>query len=133
MDRLDQLEKRVDQIDGRLGRIEGDVSTIKTTLATIDSKIEGKVEALRADIHKAIAENHKWTHTATIGMFSAFILGVFGLLFTIYNASKPASTVPASQSAPIIIQVPQAAPVAAPPIAVAPAAPAAPPPAAPKP
>ncbi|AZY48833.1 hypothetical protein D0838_09835 [Bordetella avium] len=123
MDRLDHLEKRVDNIDGRLERIEGDVATlkddvggIKTALVSLEGGLTAKFEALRADIHQSIAENSKWTHAATIGMFSVFILGGIGLLFTIWNATKPAPVAAQyPQPAPIIINVPATHPTLQPP------------------
>ncbi|WP_155873896.1 hypothetical protein [Achromobacter xylosoxidans] len=100
MDRFDHLEKRVEEIDDRLGRIE-------TSLVALEGGLSSKMEALRADIHKSVSENNKWTHTATVGMFSAFILGVLGLLFTIWNAGKaPTAPLPTPQQGPVIITIP---------------------------
>lgn len=124
--RLDHLEKRVDIIDGRLGRIEGDVTTlstdvgaIKTSLVTFEGKLTTAVEALRGDIARAISENHKWTHTAMLGMFSTFVLGVLGLLFTIWSTSKATAPPTLPQQPPIIITIPSSsvAPVMPAPIA----------------
>lgn len=104
MNRLEHLEKRVSDIDDRLGRIE-------TSLVALEGGLAAKVEALRGDIHKSIAENNKWTHTATVGMFSAFILGVLGLLFTIWNASKPQAVAAPPQQPPIIFTLPPSSPI----------------------
>ncbi|WP_115678408.1 hypothetical protein [Cupriavidus neocaledonicus] len=96
------MEARVKALEDTLTAIRSDLDVVKANYAT-----KADVAEIRADIHKAIAENARWTHTAMIGMFSAFVLGVFGLLFTIWNAAKPAATPAAQQaSAPIVIQVP---------------------------
>ncbi len=122
-------------LDRRITAIEALIPTLatKSDLAHLATKadfgaLRADVADIRADIHKAISENTRWTHTATIGMFTAFVLGVLGLLFTIYNAAK-APTKPEA-TAPIVITIP--APVTAQPPALVPpsmpAAPATPPP-----
>lgn len=100
------------------------ISAIETVLPTLATKadlnlgmaeLRADVAEIRADIHKAITENARWTHTATIGMFTAFVLGVLSLLFTMWNAAKQPKEAPAAApQPPIIINVP--APSAAPPI-----------------
>lgn len=77
----------------------------------------------QADMHKAIADNHRWTHTALVSMISVAVIGIIGLLVTIWNASKPHNAQPQApiaqaptQQQPIIINVPaaSAAPATAP-------------------
>jgi hypothetical protein len=82
----------------------------KSDLAQLASKadlseLRAEVADIRGDIHKAIAENAKWTHSAVIGMFTAFVIGVGGLVFTIWNSSRQQSD--ASEApGPIIINIP---------------------------
>ncbi|WP_150124069.1 hypothetical protein [Cupriavidus nantongensis] len=90
-----------------MAALQQDVAVMRANYAT-----KADVAEIRADINKAIAENNRWTHTATLGMFGTFVLGILGLMFTIWNASKPPSA-PAAQVAtqpPIIINVPGQAP-----------------------
>lgn len=51
--------------------------------------LRADVAAGRADIYKLMADNQRWTHTALVALFSTFVIGLGGLLFTIYNATKP--------------------------------------------
>lgn len=92
------------------------------------AKATASISDVRADIQKSITENTRWTHSALWGILGTFLIGLLGLLFTIYNATKPsaqkaeapvASAAPAQQPIVITLPVPQAAP--------APIAPTAPP------
>lgn len=72
---------------------------------------------LRADMAKGreslLVENSRWTHTALVSMLSVCVIGILGLLFTIWSASKDAAhQAPAAvvQQSPIIINVPAAQP-----------------------
>lgn len=82
------------------------------------AKFQATVADIRADIHKSITETSRWTHTALVGIFSVFVLGVVGLMFTIYNATKaPAPKQEAPAPVIITVPVPQVlpAPLASPP------------------
>ncbi|MDR5776251.1 MULTISPECIES: hypothetical protein [unclassified Caballeronia] len=118
---------RIGGNDGEPPNTEMDISqrliaieTVMPTLATkadLDvgmAEIRADVADIRVDIHKAITENARWTHTATIGMFTAFVLGVLGLLFTIWNATKQSKeSGPGPSQPPIIINVPAPAAIPA--------------------
>jgi hypothetical protein len=115
--------------DGGMTLLEQRISAIETLIPTLATKpdlaplatkadlsgFRADVADIRTDIHKAITENSRWTYTATIGMFTAFVLGVTGLLFTMYNASKQAPPrAEPTAIAPIVIQIPNQATVSAP-------------------
>jgi len=117
------------------GKMEARVSALEEAVKNLPTKadLDGLREANRADfaelradiaksqadMHKAIADNHRWTHTALVSMISVAVIGILGLLVTIWNAGKPhnaqpqppAVQAPASQQ-PIIINVPAASPAA---------------------
>jgi hypothetical protein len=120
--------------DGRIAAIESDVAVLKTDVAVLKvdvASLKIDVASLReemrvgfaelrtigaetkADIHKAIAENQRWTHGAVVGMFSLAVIGIIGLLVTIWNTSKTVAPISASSPPPIIINIP-AQPSAAP-------------------
>ena len=110
-DRVAHLETDMKDVRDRLARIESGMAT-KDELKTMQAEVRADVAEIRSDIHRAIAENQRWTHTAMVGMFSITVLGIGGLLMTIWNASKPAPAPAAlQQPAPIVIQVPVPAPV----------------------
>ena len=87
--------------------IRTDMAELRRDFAEFRADIAG----IRTDIHKAIAENANWTHTATVGMFSAFVLGTMGLLFTMWNISKQPVYRDAPASAPIVITLPAPQPL----------------------
>lgn len=113
-----ELEPRITAIEAIIPTLatKSDIAQLATKADLSDFRAD--VADIRADIHKAIAENTRWTHTATIGMFTAFVLGVLGLLFTIWNATKGAPERTAQSAAPIVITIPM-------PSVAAPSAPAA--------
>lgn len=64
----------------------------------------------RADIHKMIADNQRWTHSALVAIISLVGVGLVGLVLTFWNATRSlqaASSAPVAQP-PIIINVPSA-------------------------
>jgi hypothetical protein len=102
----------------RITEIERLIPTLATKMDMAElrqnfAEFRADVADIRTDIHKAITENARWTHNAAIGMFSAFIVGVGGLLYTISIGSKsPPPTVtpiPSTTTAPIVITIPQSA------------------------
>lgn len=105
----EETTKRFDRIDARFDRLEERMDNFAT---------KAQAQEIRADIHKAITENHRWTHNALIGIAGITLIGIVGLLMTIWNASKPGAqpaVTPAAQQQPIIINIPSpATPPAAP-------------------
>lgn len=109
------------------GDMEARVKSLEEAIKNLPTKTD--FAELRADmaegreaVHKLLVENSRWTHTALVSMLSVCVLGILGLLFTIWNASK--NTAPQASSAavhqpyqqpPIIINVPAASPAATPP------------------
>lgn len=97
--------------EGRLRALERSVAVIKANIVT-----KADISEVRADIHKAIADINKvilecsrWNHVSLVAMFGAFVLGVIGLLVTIWNVGKPQAPATATHgSAPVVIQVPAA-------------------------
>ena len=105
------------------GGMEARLATLEQAVKELPTKVD--FAELRADmsegreaVHKLLLENSRWTHTALVSMLSVAVIGILGLLFTIWNATKPSSNHPPaaiaqpSQQPPIIINIP---PLAAPP------------------
>lgn len=67
------------------------------------------IAELRGDIHKSAVDIQRWMIATVIGLF----IGFGGLFMAMSNALKPASAPGAQQQAPIIINVPGAAPAPA--------------------
>ncbi|WEE79733.1 hypothetical protein LZ683_10400 [Comamonas testosteroni] len=107
---------------GDNGFMEARVSALEEAVKSLPTKtdfaeLRADIAKGQADMHKAIADNHRWTHTALVGMISVAVIGILGLLVTIWNAGKPhnaqpqppTAQAPASQQ-PIIINIPSATP-----------------------
>lgn len=105
------------------GGMEARVTALEEAVKNLPTKTD--FAELRADmaegreaVHKLLLENARWTHTAVIGMISVSVIGILGLLLTIWNTAKPPPQQQAisqpSQLPPIIINVPQAAPAPSP-------------------
>lgn len=101
----------------RIRKLEDAIPTLATKMDMAELRhqfadFRADVAGMRTDIHKAIAENARWTHTATKGMFIAYVLSAFGLLFTMYNANKQTPTreqagaAGAPSAPPIIMNIP---------------------------
>lgn len=102
------------------GHMEARVKALEEAVKNLPTKTD--FAELRADmaegreaVHKLLVENSRWTHTALVSMLSVCVIGILGLLFTIWNASKgvthqaPSATVQQPyQQPPIIINVPAA-------------------------
>lgn len=135
--RVQMQLRQVDQIDRnhRLkdggpptdnGAMEARIKALEDAVKELPTKAD--FAALRADmaegregVHKLLLENSRWTHTALVGMLSVSVIGIIGLLLSIWNANKPASTPPSppavaqpAQQPPIIINVPSAGAAAKP-------------------
>ncbi len=96
----------------------------KTDLDGLRQATKADLAELRADmaegreaVHKLLVENSRWTHTALVGMLSICVIGILGLLFTIWNASKStahqasaAAVQQPYQQPPIIINIPATSP-----------------------
>ncbi|MFE1574339.1 hypothetical protein ACFIQG_21465 [Comamonas odontotermitis] len=95
------------------GDMEARITALEEAVKNLPTKTD--FAELRADmaegreaVHKLLLENSRWTHTALISMLSVAVIGILGLLFTIWNATKPASV---STSAPAIVQPSQSPPI----------------------
>lgn len=103
-------------LDGMRAEVKADFSELRAELRTDMAGMRADIAKSQADMHKAIADNHRWTHTALVSMISVAVIGILGLLVTIWNASKPQNAqtqasiaqTPAQQQ-PIIINVPPSA------------------------
>ncbi|MEX3972231.1 hypothetical protein [Paraburkholderia caribensis] len=129
--RITELEKIVPTLatkaDVAALPTKSDFADLRADFADFKAEMAGHksgIADIRADIQKSITENTRWTHTALVAMIGAFLVGVTGLLFTIYNATKPGAprSEPVSQPAamtpqqPIIINIPPAPAAAQPPV-----------------
>ncbi len=104
------------QLIDSLGRKQEDggmrerVAVIETTLRSLATKAD--VERMRNEFQEAALavsnDVKKWTLTTSWTVIAVGVIGLFGLLFTIYNANRavPQSAPSATQPAPIIIQMP---------------------------
>lgn len=125
--RLRDIEKRMAEGGGPPHNedMEARIKALEEALKNLPTKTD--FAELRADmaegreaVHKLLVENSRWTHTALVSMLSVCVIGILGLLFTIWNASKstahqaPAAVVQQPyQQPPIIINVPAAQPTPA--------------------
>jgi len=106
---------------GDNGDMEARVIKLEEAIANLPTKVDfaelrADIAKGQADMHKAIADNHRWTHGALIGFVTLAVVGIVGVMGTIWNLGKPVPA-PAAQStpqAPIIINVPSQAPPAKP-------------------
>lgn len=98
------------------GDMEARLAALESAVKELPTKVD--FAELRADmsegreaVHKLLLENSRWTHTALVSMLSVAVIGILGLLFTIWNATKSSvsnqpAVVQPSQQPPIIINVP---------------------------
>lgn len=117
----DPMEARVAALEKALATLptKSDIDGLKADLRSDIAAVRADAADSRADVHKAIADNHRWTHTALMGMAGLFVVGLIGLLFTIWSANKPqAAALQQPAQAPIIINVPASPTVGAPPAAL---------------
>ena len=100
-------------MEARIKALEEAVKNLPTK--TDFAELRADMAEGRESVHKLLVENSRWTHTALVSMLSVCVIGILGLLFTIWNASK--STAHQTPSAvvqqpypqpPIIINVPAA-------------------------
>ncbi|MDI9855216.1 hypothetical protein [Comamonas sp. 17RB] len=104
-------------MEQRIVKLEEAIAALptKADIAALPSKTEfadlrADIANSRVDVHKAITDNHRWTHNSLVAILSVGVIGILGLLFTIYNTNK---SVPAPQPqvpATIVLQVPAQAP-----------------------
>lgn len=101
-------------MEARMAKIEELVKGLPTKSEFGELRSEMRVEyaALRvdvakgqADMQKAIADNHRWTHGALIGFAGLSVAGILGMMGTIWSIGKP-SAPPAPQPSPVTITVP---------------------------
>ncbi|KRD25525.1 hypothetical protein ASE39_21600 [Acidovorax sp. Root267] len=71
------------------------------------AELRADIAKSQADMHKAIADNHRWTHGALVGIATIGVVGVIGVMGAIWNAGKPSAPAQAATPAPIIITIPQ--------------------------
>ncbi|MCT9812447.1 hypothetical protein N0K08_17525 [Acidovorax sp. Be4] len=122
--RLRAIEKKMaggsppsdnDGMEMRVKSLEEAVKNLPTK--TDFAELRADMAEGREAVHKLLLENARWTHTALLGMISVAVIGILGLLLTIWNTAKQhpqqqAISQPAQQQ-PIIINVPQPAPAPA--------------------
>lgn len=104
-----------DNMEARVKALEDAIKNLPTKADFAELRAD-MVEG-REGVHKLLIENSRWTHTALVSMLSVTVIGIIGLLFTIWNATKttapqantPVITVPAP-TPNIVINVPSAAP-----------------------
>lgn len=104
-------------MEARLSALESAVKSLptKADFAEFRAELRADVANSQADMHKAIADNHRWTHGALVGFAGLSVAGIIGMMATVWNASKPGpATAPVAQQAPIIINVPTPAPLPSP-------------------
>lgn len=98
-------------MEARIKALEEAVKNLPTK--TDFAELRADMAKGRESVHKLLVENSRWTHTALVSMLSVCVIGILGLLFTIWSASKDAAhQAPAAvvQQSPIIINVPAAQP-----------------------
>ena len=100
-----ELEKSVSDIKVSIGKLE-------TSVAALPSKDD--FNSIRIAFRDIVNDQKKWSLATSWTVIAVGVLGLFGLLFTIYNANKP-SLPQLPRSAPVIIQVPAYTQPAAPP------------------
>lgn len=118
---LEQQQAAMDRIKrfdgggggGYDGNMENRLTVLETLLPTLATKADigdakTAIESVKAEIHKASGDTHKWMIATVIGLF----LGFGGLFLAMSNALKPAPHAPVAQQSPVIINIPppQAAP-----------------------
>lgn len=112
---FDSLGRKADD-----GNVRERIAIIETTLKSLATK--GDVERMRNEMQESVLaisnDLKKWTLATSWTVIAVGVIGLFGLLFTIYNANKQdprlGSQAPI-QPAPIVIQVPAPPPPAQPP------------------
>jgi hypothetical protein len=118
----DGMEARVAALEEAVKNLptKADLDSLREASKADFAELRADIAKGQAEMHKAIADNHRWTHTALVSMISVAVIGIIGLLVTIWNASKPQSAqtqAPIAQTPtqqqPIIINVP--VPAATPP------------------
>lgn len=86
--------------DGMEARVTALEEAVKNLPTKADfAELRADMAEGREAVHKLLLENSRWTHTALVSMLSVAVLGILGLLFTIWNATKPAV---AQANAPVI-------------------------------
>lgn len=101
------------------GGMETRIIKLEEAVAALPTKadfaqLRADIADTRTDVHKAIADNHRWTHGALLAILSVGVIGILGLLFTIYNATKSAPALSSQAPATIILQVPSTPPLQTP-------------------
>lgn len=95
-----EFKQAMTDIDNRFVRVEARLDLTAT---------KDDVMGIRNDFHKSITETQRWIVATIVGLF----IGFGGLFMAMSNALKPAPAPGAQQQAPIIINVPGAAPAPA--------------------
>ncbi|MDP4076245.1 hypothetical protein [Acidovorax sp. A1169] len=101
------------EMDARVKRLEDAIAELPTKANF--AELRADIAKGQTDMHKAIADNHRWTHTALVGFAGLAVVGILGVMGTIWSIGKPTTpvTAPAAVS-PVTINMPgsQAVPAA---------------------
>ncbi|UVE57646.1 CCDC90 family protein [Burkholderia sp. EMB26] len=116
--RISELEKLVQtlatksDIEKLSTKSDSDVlrAELKSEFQTLRADFEKAIRSIsdiRTEIQKSITENGRWSHTAIWAIITSFLIGLIGLLFTIWNANKSHDVKQATSPAvaPIVIPV----------------------------
>ncbi|WP_253556667.1 hypothetical protein [Robbsia andropogonis] len=105
---LDIIQARVKKIEEAIPPLatKSDMDYVCAELRAEFSELRAHAEEIRADIHKAITENAKWTHGVTTGAFTALALIALGVPFVMWHASRRPPAQATLTTAPVIINVP---------------------------
>lgn len=114
--RLKAIEKSMDggggppHNDGMEARVSALEEAVKNLPTKTDfAELRADIAKGQADMYKAIADNHRWTHGALVGIGTIAVAGIIGVMSTIWTTGKPApQPAPPQASQPIIINVPPA-------------------------
>ncbi|WP_447916220.1 hypothetical protein [Delftia acidovorans] len=101
-------------MEARVSALEEAIKNLPTK--TDFAELRADIAKGQADMYKAIADNHRWTHGALVGIGTIAVAGIIGVMSTIWTTGKPSpQPTPPQASQPIIINVPPASTPAVPP------------------
>jgi hypothetical protein len=102
-ERVSALEQAFARIDATLPML-----TTKAEVAELRGDLRAGFADIRADLHRSLAETHKWALATAVALLVAF----GGIVFALANLLRPLAQLPQQSSAPqppTIVVVPQGA------------------------